>query len=249
MVGDESPTPDRDEPSLPRRSGHVRDEMARWGGVEKVDLRRALMLLQDGQPLAYSVWVETIRSCFACSERAAKDAVSVLRQAGYADTYTRAELGYPNDNDPARRANPSAFPRRGRIFYMLTERGDELLALAPARGANILRSARRLYTTVPTPRIRAYQQAIELHEGRDDRLRKLEGKPPLNVRTVVLADDLDDDDDAAEENLLDLDVEVLAERLRRLMEAHLSGSKPRLDPVLWSPTRPVSILLGLLLEG
>ena len=138
--------------------------MARQFGHEKIDLARTLRLLSDLEPIRYCWLVIELSHQFDCSERAAKDAISILRRGGWIE---------PFEPDPApdSRVDHSPAPA-GRRGYRVSGRGQALLE--HPHGAALLRVARKLFTTCPSPAVLRYQRTIEANEGLDEALRRIE---------------------------------------------------------------------------
>ncbi len=160
---------------------------------QKVDLRAALRLLRILQPICYSTWVEAICAHFDCSERTAKDVIAVLRKAGYVDTLNRLQM----------RLLGKECPPRGRIFYLLTDLGATILSIPYGRVHDPVRLARRLYTSLPSDRIRTYQRGIENAQGRENLLRRVEiTYNPIPSTVTVGEDSAYTKEDALHEALL-----------------------------------------------
>jgi len=115
---------------------------------EKVDLGLVLAVIAAGLNMGSCEFVATLAHHFNCSERAANDALAVLRRGGYVD----AER---DERDGRRRR------------FLVTERGARL-AFAPY-GWLILRLARRLFTTCPSPGVATAQRALS-EQQRQERL-------------------------------------------------------------------------------
>lgn len=127
--------------------------MARQYGREKVDLWLALSLIagEEGQP--YGVLVRDLCAGFGCSERAAKDAVAILRRGCYLEPER-------DESDQRRRC------------YRLNDRGRELLA--HPNGWLILRFARKLFTSCPSPRVARWRGNLSAGGGLDRHLERVE---------------------------------------------------------------------------
>lgn len=166
--------------------------MARQYGHQKIDLARALGLLVELEPIGYGWLVLELSHHFDCSARTAKDAISILRRGRWIEPSQPEEataLGQRRD------PQPTAAGRRG---YRVSERGHALLEHPNA--PRLLRIARKLFTTCPSPKVRRFQQGIEAREGLDQALRRFEnntltpdaptpaglaGVRPWNIRAAV----------------------------------------------------------------
>ena len=128
--------------------------MARQYGYEKLPLVECLRVLAELQPVTYSDYRRTLAQQFGVSERACKDAIGVLRAAGYIDSV------------------PAASDGRAKL-YSVTDLGRRV-HVHPA-GATMLRYARKLFTTcasTPTLQRRAVlARGLEPQEA----LREIEG--------------------------------------------------------------------------
>jgi hypothetical protein len=113
--------------------------MGRYFGNEQVDLRAALSLLR-GEPLPAADYAERILECCGCSRRAAADAIRILRRADCIDRVS-------SDPDDKRRKS-----------YRLTAFGERLLG--HPEGGRLLRHARKLFTSCPSPRTRRNQPQL-----------------------------------------------------------------------------------------
>jgi len=113
--------------------------MARQYGHEKLDLFAALRLLAVAGGGGYGELVNLLGEAFACSERTAKDALRILKHGDYVELR----------RDPVDR-------RRRR--YTLSERGQSLLA--DPNGEPVLRFARKLFTSCPSPDSSRRQRAL-----------------------------------------------------------------------------------------
>jgi DNA-binding MarR family transcriptional regulator len=127
--------------------------MARQYGREKVDLWLALTLIAGAERQSYGLLVRDLCVGFDCSERAAKDAVAILRRGQYVEL----------DIDEA--------DRRGRC-YRLNDRGRELL-LHP-NGWLVLRFARKLFTACPSPKVARWRSALSAAGELDRHLERVE---------------------------------------------------------------------------
>jgi DNA-binding MarR family transcriptional regulator len=127
--------------------------MARQYGREKVDLWLALSLIAGVEGQRYGLLVRDLRAGFGCSERAAKDAVAILRRGCYLEL----------SSDEA--------DRRGRC-YRVNDRGRELL-LHP-NGWLVLRFARKLFTACPSPGVARWRRALSAAGGLDRHLERVE---------------------------------------------------------------------------
>jgi len=76
-----------------RRRFSDRRGVARQYGVQKVDLAEALALLAELEPLRSTRLVLELRHRFDCSERAAKDAISILRRGDWIEHGHRPPAG------------------------------------------------------------------------------------------------------------------------------------------------------------
>ena len=126
--------------------------MARFD-TEKVYLPGALLLLAGLEPLRRRLLVLELSHRYRCSGRAAEDALTVLLRGGYIERTRSAGDG------------------RGRD-YRVSERGHALLS--HHNGAVVLRTARRLLTGCPSPRVRRFQQRFGGLAGRQAELERLE---------------------------------------------------------------------------
>jgi DNA-binding MarR family transcriptional regulator len=106
---------------------------------EKVDLGLVLRLIATGEVPRAELYVDLLAQYFNCSVRAVKDSLAVLRRAGYVDV-------------------EAAATDRRQHHYRVTERGVRVLA-SPF-GWAVLRLARRLWTTCPSPRVATAQRAL-----------------------------------------------------------------------------------------
>jgi len=120
--------------------------VARQYGVQKVDLAEALALLAELEPLRSTRLVLELRHRFDCSERAAKDAISILRRGDWIEHGHRPPAG-AGGHGSQQEAQPR--PADGKR-YGVNERGHSLLA--HPNGPRLLRIARKLFTTCPSPR-------------------------------------------------------------------------------------------------
>jgi hypothetical protein len=128
--------------------------MARPYGEEKVDLWVALALVAScGEGLGSGALVARLVGLFACRERTGKDAVAVLRRAGYLERLT----------------DPSDARRRS---YRVSERGR--IVLGHPSGWLVLRFARKLFTGCPSRRGARWQQTLTDSGSRDSQLQQLE---------------------------------------------------------------------------
>jgi DNA-binding MarR family transcriptional regulator len=128
--------------------------MAREYGVEKVNLLWVLDLVVALEGERSGLLVRHICETACCRERAAKDALSILRKAGYIVATT-------DESD-----------RRSRQ-YVPTERGWQLFH-DPYAGM-LLRFARKLFTSCPSPAVRSWRQdEIERAGSAEARLEQAE---------------------------------------------------------------------------
>ena len=144
--------------------------MARQYGVQKVRLDEALRVLAALEPVGYSKLVAELANHFRCATRTAQDALSILRKAHFVETTpARAER-------PAGRGTRMSSPPlidASRRFYLVSEQGHYLLNHPGA--PRLLRIARKLFTTCPSPKVRRFQQAqINRHGGLDEALAHFE---------------------------------------------------------------------------
>ena len=102
-------------------------------GREKVDLWLILAAIERAEAVASTLLVESIMDEFDCCRRTAKDAIAVLRQAGY--------IAARSDGRDA----------RNRI-YQVTPRGLDILS--QPGGRLVLRFARTALTGCPSPTTR-----------------------------------------------------------------------------------------------
>jgi len=117
--------------------------MARQYGVEKVNLLQLLALIADNEGVQSRDVIRLIMDTFACSKRTAADALSILRQAGCVEAV-------PDSND------------RRRHLYFLTSRGWQ--RFGDPYGGMLLRFARQLFTTCPSPGVRMKQHRLRENE-------------------------------------------------------------------------------------
>lgn len=118
--------------------------MRRQFAREKVDLAFVLELIAAGGTPRSGEFVDQLAHHIGCSTRAVRDALAVLRRAGYIDLVT----------DPI---------DRRRRQYTITEHGTRVLA--SHLGWAVLRLARRLLTTCPSPLVSASQRATSHAES------------------------------------------------------------------------------------
>jgi hypothetical protein len=111
--------------------------MSRRFGQQQIDLQQALTLLAP-KPLPAATYTEQILANFGCSHRAAADTIAILKRAHYIQQHT-----------------PATGDRRHKT-YSLTQDGHHLLTHPNA--ARLLRHARKLLTTCPSPRTRRTRQ-------------------------------------------------------------------------------------------
>jgi len=178
-----------------RRRFSDRRGVARQYGVQKVDLAEALALLAELEPLRSTRLVLELRHRFDCSERAAKDAISILRRGDWIEHGHRPPAG-AGEHGSQQEAQPR--PADGKR-YGVNERGHSLLA--HPNGPRLLRIARKLFTTCPSPKVRRFQQATAAREGLEQALRRFEhnllsavhsppprtpvGVRPWNIRAAI----------------------------------------------------------------
>jgi hypothetical protein len=158
--------------------------VARQYGVQKVDLGEALRLLSELEPLGYGPLVGELCHRFACAERTAKDAISILRRGRWIEPAQPAEASGrvdPGDAQPQ---------LAGRPRYRVSERGHFLLQ--HLNGPRLLRIARKLFTTCPSLKVRRFQRATAAGEGLEQALRRFENSlltpgesPPPPTRVGV----------------------------------------------------------------
>jgi DNA-binding MarR family transcriptional regulator len=122
-------------------SSDEEERVARHYGCEKIELRSVLELIAGAHPEAGEL-VTQITEVFGCAERAAKDALSILKRGSFVETTSGA-------------------PDRRRRHYEITERG--WAALDHPNGALLLRFARKLYTTCPSRRGLTNQRWLAAH--------------------------------------------------------------------------------------
>ncbi len=140
--------------------------MARQYGVQKMRLDQALAVVAALEPIGYSALVAELADHFHCAERTAQDALSILRRGHFVET-TSARLG---DRPGGTRATgqPSLIDTSRRLYFV-SDRGHYLLHHPAA--PRLLRIARKLFTTGPSPNVRRFQQgAIARHGGLDEAL-------------------------------------------------------------------------------
>jgi hypothetical protein len=140
--------------------------MARPYGIQKVRLDEVLLVIAALEPIGYSTLVAELEDHFQCRTRAAQDALSILRKGHFIETA------------PARTADQAAHYRVARAeplidtsrrLYFLSDRG-RYLHQHPA-APQLLRRARKLFTTNASPGVRRFQQAaIRRHGGLDEAL-------------------------------------------------------------------------------
>lgn len=143
--------------------------MARQFGHQKVDLAVALRLVSDLEPIRYGWLVLEFRNRFNCSDRTAKDAISILRRGGW------IEPSQPGGGGGSPQPSPARYSP-----YCMSTRGQALLR-SPG-GPALLRVARKMFTTCPSSNVRRYQETIEAREGLDQAFRRVE--------TLTLQDDI-----------------------------------------------------------
>jgi hypothetical protein len=137
--------------------------MARQYGVQKVDLLVVLRLVRRLEPISYTALVGRLTKRFECSDRTAKDSISVLRRGGWLDDDGEVLLRAGDGNNAA---------AAGQQLLRVSARGHYLLN--HPRAAQVLRFARRLFTTCPSPKVRRFQEAADRAEGRYARLAAVE---------------------------------------------------------------------------
>jgi DNA-binding MarR family transcriptional regulator len=120
------------------RTTETRVTMARHYGREKIELRSLLEMIA-GSVAGAGELVAQIMERFRCSERAAKDALAILKRAKLVE------------------ARPGRPDRRTRV-YVLTRRGRAVLA--HRYGPLLVRFARKLFTSCPSRRGRTRQAAL-----------------------------------------------------------------------------------------
>jgi DNA-binding MarR family transcriptional regulator len=111
--------------------------MSRRVGQEKIDLLAVLAMAAAEPDLNSGDYVACVREEFSCSMRAARDAISILKQAGWLDAYKDTR---------DRRA----------LRYRLSRSGRQVLD--SLNGRLLVRFARKLYTTCPSPHQAARQR-------------------------------------------------------------------------------------------
>jgi hypothetical protein len=140
--------------------------MARQYGVQKVRLDQALAIVAFLEPVAYNELVAELAEHFHCARRTAQDSLSILRKGHFVET-TSARTGDPPQGGLAT-GQPSLIDT-SRHLYFLSDRGRYLLQHPAA--PRLLRIARKLFTTGPSPNVRRFQQgAIARHGGLDEAL-------------------------------------------------------------------------------
>ncbi len=135
--------------------------MARQYGHEKLGLLEALGLLAGAEPLRFDRLVWCLVAASGCSERAAKDALAILRRGRYVE------------------AVRVAGDRRARS-YRVSERGHALLA--HPHGWLVLRLARKLFTSCPSRAGARWQGRVRDQGGLEAELERVEqlllARPP-----------------------------------------------------------------------
>ena len=111
--------------------------MSRRVGAEKIDLVAVLAIAAADPDLKSGDYVACVREEFSCGTRAARDAISILKQAGWID------------------ARKDTRDRRT-LRYRLSRSGRQVLD--SVNGRLLVRLARKLYTTCPSPRQAARQR-------------------------------------------------------------------------------------------
>jgi hypothetical protein len=104
--------------------------MWKRAGEEKIDLLAVLAMAAAEPDLNSSDYLACVQEAFSCGTRAARDAISVLKQAGWLN------------------ACPDTRDRRTRR-YRLSRSGRQVLE--SVKGRLLVRFARKLYTTCPSP--------------------------------------------------------------------------------------------------
>jgi hypothetical protein len=134
--------------------------MARSNRVQKVRLDQVLRVLAALEPIGYSTLVAELADCFQCAPRTTQDALAVLRKGHFIETAPARTT-----DGAARHPAPSAAPLidTSRRLYFLSDRGRYLHDHPAA--PRLLRRARKLFTTAPSPGIRRFQQAAIAHYG------------------------------------------------------------------------------------
>jgi hypothetical protein len=127
--------------------------MAKTFQRQKVDLIELLGMISAEPGSGYGPLVDWSREVFTCSQRAVKDALAVIRQAGYVSV------------DPIG-------PDRRRRGYTLTARGERLLN--SPNGAFVARFARQLYTSCGSKRIARRQANLRVSGERELLLERVE---------------------------------------------------------------------------
>jgi hypothetical protein len=129
--------------------------MARQFGHEKVHLDDALRLVKQLGTVSSGELVAVLMDEYRCSRRAAEDALAVLRRGRWLDSIDRAA-------SVAAGVDASLFDG-SRRYYRLSERGDALLKHLKADP--LLRSARKLFTSCPSPKVLRRREAWIAHHG------------------------------------------------------------------------------------
>jgi hypothetical protein len=139
--------------------------MARQYGHQKIDLALTLELVAEVEPIRYGWLVLELCDYFDCSQRAAKDAISILRRGRWIE---------PSQSQPGSAlgpGDPHSAPTRY-ADYRVSTRGHALQEYP--EGPALLRVARKLFTTCPSPKVRRFQRTIQAEEGLDEALRRVE---------------------------------------------------------------------------
>lgn len=150
--------------------------MARQYGVQKVRLDQALAIVAFLEPVAYNELVAELADHFNCARRTAQDALAILRKGDYVQTTSARTAELPGGR---RTAGTRSLIDTSRRLYLLSDRGHYLLQHPSA--PKLLRIARKLFTTSPSPNVRRFQQGqIARHGGLDEALRFFEEsyRPP-----------------------------------------------------------------------
>ncbi len=127
--------------------------MARQYGHEKVNLFSTLSLIAESDPRSYGELLFLIAQISGCSERAAKDALTVLKRAGYVT--------------PLKDASD-----RRRRCYALSDQGRRVLE--HRYGDVLLRFVRKLLTSCPSRRGLQRQRSLIEHGELEEKLEDVE---------------------------------------------------------------------------
>jgi hypothetical protein len=138
-------------------------------------LQEVLEPLAGLEPIAYSEFVTELADEFGRSKRTAGDSLAVLRRACYVEV----------DGRPAARATGRLI-ETGRRYYRVSERGHYVLG--HPEGPSLLRIARKLFTTVPSPNVRRFRDGLIARDGSAEaallRFEREMLKDPRKTRTL-----------------------------------------------------------------